>query len=400
MKLSINSFLILCSAFLYTACVNPAVNVAERTEDDLYKLTIRPPDMDTLQDLYLSEIADSVYYVALSDEPMLGSIYNFEKTNNSIVLKDQDGPLRLYDLDGNFKRSIGDIGRGPGEYLYPTWTVNKKTDTVYLSGSSIPQSISLYSLSDDSDGKMIGRIKNDITKKITNRAGSYYSLGNNILARGTVSSNTPLELALFNPQKNIIIDSLPNYHNAGNRQFTSVPYSVGNYKDELYYNSPYSDTLYRVTDKKITPFIVFDFGKYKLPIKITTSDIPPLEVFPIINSSIMLHNILRTSNALYLKFGYGEDLRFTCVLNLDDGTVRYCKPYFINDLDNGPKGGFSEWQIIDVAPLKAREDGGKNLKWSSSKTTPKLKDADVFQRLVDKSTEESNHIIQFFKFKD
>ena len=420
MKLNLNSFVILCSAFFCSACDNSTVKT--NTEDDLYKSTIRLPDMDTLQNIYLSEIADSVYYVALSEKPFITHISQIETTDNSIVLKDRNGSLKLYDADGNFKREIGGVGRGAGEYNHPLWTVNKQTDSLYLNARFVRRDIvSVYSLSDDSDGKMVGGIRNPTLQKITEtEPTAFYSFANNILVRSCIFPHNDLELAIYNLQTNTIIDSLPNYHNGGNMMLTGYCHSISHYKDELYYMNIYSDTLYKVTEKEITPFAIFDFGKYKFPLKITKfKNIKDFEELGRIEeNSIRLKSILRVSNTLYVKFQNAQNL-FISALNLDDNTVRYCKPYFINDLDNGPD--FVDWgermalvdvsiegnkQIIDISKLKlAADDGGNDNRFSvrffpNNKMAKKMKNIDEFQRLFDKSTEESNPIIQFLNFKD
>ena len=63
-------------------------------------------------------------------------------------------------------------------------------------------------------------------------------------------------------------------------------------------------------------------------------------------------------------------------------------------------------QIIDISKLKlAADDGGNDNRFSvrffpNNKMAKKMKNIDEFQRLFDKSTEESNPIIQFLNFKD
>jgi len=103
------------------------------------------------------------------------------------------------------------------------------------------------------------------------------------------------------------------------------------------------------------------------------------------------------------------NIKFIYALNLNDFTVRYCKGHFINDLDNGPDYSMSSDissnpnQIIDVSTLKLTPDEEalevKERLFPDNKMPKKLKNIDEFQRLWDQSTEESNPIIQIFKFK-
>lgn len=115
MKTKLNSLSILCAIFICSACGNSAVNTktVQIASDSVPTITIRLPDIDSLQNLYLSEIVDSVYYVALSEKPFLATDNLRVETTDSVMIVGPAGAsygderVRLYDLKGNFKRQIG-----------------------------------------------------------------------------------------------------------------------------------------------------------------------------------------------------------------------------------------------------------------------------------------------------
>lgn len=405
---------ILCIAFLFCAC-------GRVSEDVLYKVTIERPAESDLEDIYLSEIADSVCYTAFSYEIPLklsqSLRYSTIVTDSAIVLHIYGEALKLYDFDGGFNRLIGNVGKGPGEYIDESLVINKDATKVYLHPHAVrPNSLSIYDLS-GSNPHMIEEFSNDTVFYFQTSLIS--TVGDNILVYYSTidfkGAPPRAELILYNPEANSIVDSLIDYHNLNNNKSYSIGIkgvdteSYSKYKDELYYMNAYSDTLYRVTENEISPFVVFDFGSSKFPVNILKSlssgDIG--EFVKTLDKSIILTGLFRTSDMLYTRFRYGEydDIKyFTYALDLNDLTGRYCKGEFINDLDNGPNYHYNNGHpmIIDVASLKLDPEDDSEHSWvfPDNKMAKKMQDTDKFKRLYDKSTVDSNPIIQYVKLKE
>ena len=424
---------LLCISLLFYACnsnTTKSATAKKKANDGLYRISIALPDMDTLQDIYLSEVADSVFYTALSDGTPLPNGLRAEITDSGILvssIRQGSENLELYDFNGDLKKDIGARGRGVGEYLDPAWGVNRNTNEAYVS-SRASYAIQTYDLLGSSP-KMIKKVKNN--RLFQNPLANIMGVGKNILtiysSRYRYNKNQ-IELMLYNPRTNTIVDSLINYNTlpehskrTGMVMHRSPSPMYVEYKNEIYYMNVYSDTLYRITEKEIMPFAIFEFGKYKYhaenPIAVEKFQEAKMPVI----KSIFLSSILRTSNGLYAQFRYKEN-RFLYALNLDNLAERYCKPYFINDLDNGPDYNIhkegqpnidqSPHQMIDVATFKLRIDDAekdsrrqnasfpKERLFTNNKMAKKLKNIANFQQLWDKSTEESNPIVQIFNFKE
>ena len=82
----------------------------------------------------LSEIADDISYIILDDSVPIGFINsNIRCISNSIFFSVLDVGILEYNRKGEFKKKIGSIGRGPGEYTsYVDFTVDEKSGTVYI----------------------------------------------------------------------------------------------------------------------------------------------------------------------------------------------------------------------------------------------------------------------------
>ena len=82
----------------------------------------------------MSEIADDISYIILDDSVPIGFINsNIRCISNSIFFSVLDVGILEYNRKGEFKKKIGSIGRGPGEYTsYVDFTVDEKSGTVYI----------------------------------------------------------------------------------------------------------------------------------------------------------------------------------------------------------------------------------------------------------------------------
>ncbi len=77
-------------------------------------------DLSGDQPVFLSEIADNVFLVKpeTGDSSLLKKIRQIELFENHILIKDTRPELFVFDKEGNFVRTIGKGGQGPGEYSY------------------------------------------------------------------------------------------------------------------------------------------------------------------------------------------------------------------------------------------------------------------------------------------
>lgn len=81
--------------------------------------------------ILLSEIAEDITFIPLetTDECLIGSIHSVHLSNDYLVIIDSDhSQILLFNKTGKFIRKIGNKGQGPGEYLWPDFSVLVKDE--------------------------------------------------------------------------------------------------------------------------------------------------------------------------------------------------------------------------------------------------------------------------------
>lgn len=68
-------------------------------------------------EISLSEIADEISYIPLDNKYQLGNISTIIFTNTAIYLNSKDIGILTFNRKGKYINKIGNIGRGPGEYI-------------------------------------------------------------------------------------------------------------------------------------------------------------------------------------------------------------------------------------------------------------------------------------------
>jgi hypothetical protein len=91
----------------------PVIDIVEGVEEAGTKLS-------------LSEIAEDMVFIPLetTEKCLIGRIRSIHFSNDYLVIIDAEpNQILLFDKAGKFIRTIGSRGQGPGEYLYPFWSV-------------------------------------------------------------------------------------------------------------------------------------------------------------------------------------------------------------------------------------------------------------------------------------
>ncbi|MDX9946672.1 MAG: 6-bladed beta-propeller [Bacteroidales bacterium] len=106
---------------LFFSCRNEKIFTPEGSElISSYPLTINVNEgLKNQATLRLSEVADSIRYVILSEERDVAVNFVFEValTDSAIIAAVSQCPFLVFDLNGKFLDTIGRFGRGPHEYM-------------------------------------------------------------------------------------------------------------------------------------------------------------------------------------------------------------------------------------------------------------------------------------------
>lgn len=237
-------FILLILLFLNGCISKPSEKIEKEGIDSVIHLAIEASQMRTVK---LSEVADSVIYMPLETRDVL--------MNNNINLRFSSryiyqGSL-VFDWQGQYVRTIGKRGEGPGEELYLDKIVDKQN--AYYSRAD---KLIAYDLQGDYVG--VERNIRELHAFDLANAGS-----NLVLCQ-------PDTLLFMTPDFNIIeerrvVDPWPEKTTimSGNRV---LRYFTENKDSVLFYNY-FNDTIFRVKETTLEPRWIVELGNKKVPLE-------------------------------------------------------------------------------------------------------------------------------------
>ena len=280
------------------------------------------------KEILLSDIAEDIHYVALSNEMLIGDIVSVELSDSLIFLSPASETLYVFDRDGKLKSRIGKRGKGPGEYNYSNnFTIDKNKRTIYIL-NTISKNILKYSF----EGKFLG----ELSLQNLNTFFNEIILSNNylFLFEGINGGYGKYDWVKIDTNGDIIskklnyIKEFPSYHQCcGNKQVA--------YNNTLYYWNQINDTIFEISNEKHSPAFMFAQGDFRFP-KQKVGEFPMRYFFPRV--------IFITKKYVLLGYGY-QYQSFTAlyekskkqlyVINKTDNMELWRGPGIVNDFDSG-----------------------------------------------------------------
>ena len=214
-------------------------------------------EANKIQDIIkVSAIFDSIKYVPLetTDSSLFKDIDKLciDSCGNIFIL-DIEGTNAVYMFgkEGQFKRQIGNLGRGPGEYNEIS-DLNLYQDTILEIYDSGQDKIIQY----DTTGKMIHEIYN-----IEAGSAQFFHIGDTLgFYRPNGKNAFNLTILVKDKKYSYLKQDYLELRSKGNYFHTDGK--------QVYCTDNYNDTLYIIKDAKVYPFLYIDFQKNKLPEKI------------------------------------------------------------------------------------------------------------------------------------
>jgi hypothetical protein len=280
----------------------------------------------SIVEISISEIAGELEYIRLetSERCIVGNnpkvfatqIHIIVIANNTIMLFDR--------TTGNYIRSIGQEGQGPGEYNSVSWLLpirydenrvmaigNQKIieygfDGAFLREVSVLQGINYSVLLDEKHFvSYFPNYTGDIETKV-----AVYTLDGN-------------ETATY-----------PNYQKAprdGDSFSMWMPAAWFFRKEgELYFTELFNDTVYAITPTEISPCMVLGLGQY----------LPPYEqqnlssFYPRANDFFMLRTVFESSRFIFYTYRYKEESYVAIYDRMHSNTSTTFNNGFLNNIDN------------------------------------------------------------------
>jgi hypothetical protein len=309
---------------------------SKKVHDGLIVFNLKNYNINT-ESIHLSKLGiESIQYISLQTDTniIISNIFNIKFSDSSFFILDLKGRIFQFDNYGHFINQIGTIGKGPGEYIYPSdFDIDKSNKQVFV----IPMvrekpTIIIYSF----EGEFLKTIRcPDFTKKICysndqilcwsdNWVGKVKNINNMFLVNieGETTKCFP-DKYKYNNFK---------YPNGFIREFFSY-----NFNKSVYIKELYSDTIFVLHDKKLEPKIIIDHGGKTISASVR-GGINNHDDFIEVNKNYSKEiNLFQFGNYIYSEFIINDIMYgFIGSFLRKDNFYFDVNTGIINDIDGGP----------------------------------------------------------------
>ncbi len=291
------------------------------------------------EEIKLSDIGDNIEYIPLSNKIRIGQLAVFKMTSNAIYIvsagtgADNSSVLIKYDEQGKNPLQIGQVGRGPREYVSARiFTVDEKKGKIYIKGRN--RTILVF----ESNGEYFRQFKYpDELENIMYME----TIGNDYLFFGQNSLGAGMEYNW------IIADSMGNVVSYKKNSVVPFETSIGawggifKYNEQINYFVEYNDTIFRIDpDFSNAVFGTFIQGEHRRPKKD-----PPFSLdLPILLTEYYSpRSFIETKNFLIHEYNFEKKFGYVFIRKTDNKTfVSFYQPDkdganggIVNNIDGG-----------------------------------------------------------------
>lgn len=321
--------LIFCFIFLYSC-----LSQEQKVFDAKKVICIDPDNIEREYMEHASKIIKKVSYIPLetSDKCLIGDIEKLIYSQGYFYIFDNMSN-RIYQFDdsGRFIRQIGNVGKGPGEYIRITSFTHNKVNNGISIYCERKQSILEY----DSLGFFIKEIKIGLV------AYDFISFENHYVFYTGRFPNKSLFPDIFPEQYRLVV--MNNDSVKGTFLKSTYSEALMNYPISLYSNNFYSyddsislveatNVVYRLDDL-VKPIYAIDFGKYNEQIDY----VKPMSNNEIKRISKMklcgLRSFYEIKDLLYIEYSSYNGYIYGCLYLKNDQKVINLGPIWVNDID-------------------------------------------------------------------
>lgn len=230
----------------FTACNNSQV------EKGVLSIDVNKQITKSLDD-YISHI--EIIPLETTDEALLQNYWKVIEHNDKIFILDRSSGLYVFDNNGKYLSKIGNLGNGPGEYIYiADFQINPFTENIEILEPL--GKVKVYSI----DGEYLYHYGERYQEV------SYFYIIDEDLVLFSHNSFSPA-LNLYSRKANSVITSFFTL----DRDFlifrplmTDAHYYVFN--NELYIHYGYMNEIYRFDNNELIPVLQLDFGEHNFRI--------------------------------------------------------------------------------------------------------------------------------------
>ena len=214
------------------------------------------PEFFTEKEIFLSEITESISYIPLDNRIQVSTLYDVKIDEKYLYCAAPQG-IFLYSRTGNYIRSIGKKGRGPGEYVHGNHiTVNEDNHDIIVLDI---KRLLIYSLT--------GKLKRTISlDSLGVRFGDVeYNMGRIYLAKSFVLTTEQQWVSLDTLGRVLTTKMNPLEPFNTTRGFKTRMYK---FNKKIHYWNHYNDTIYEIGPAEIKSKYLFADCSFRIPKKI------------------------------------------------------------------------------------------------------------------------------------
>ncbi|NLD22230.1 MAG: 6-bladed beta-propeller [Bacteroidales bacterium] len=193
----------------------------------------------------------TLFFPETTDKSIIGAVSKVIKTNDRVYVLDnqKSNALFVFDHSGKFLHTVGDVGKGPGEFVEPTdFEINEAEGQVYIY-DQFRSVVNKYDLG----GRYLGNFK------LPFRNTGMVKLGNDFVFQNLLGND---HIKVINKSALTITDTLGNVTKVGlpMLRYNYISDRVVRMNDSTAHHMiPYNDTIYHITPKGIYARYVFLF---------------------------------------------------------------------------------------------------------------------------------------------
>jgi hypothetical protein len=227
----------------------------------------------------LSELVEKIEYVPLEYKPecALSRIQRLIATEKFFFIFDNRG-ISQFDRSGIYIRSIGKVGRGPGEYPgLRDFDVDESSQRIFILANYV-RLIFIY----DFQGKYIQSIRlND-----DERDAIDISRDGLIVTQTGAITKSLLSTEILNQQGKSLIKFYSRCYVSDNKiKIAKTPNIVYHYNNDIFFKEGTNDTVYKIYLGDVRPSYTYNLGKFKPPLNYPYEDkVKYIEIFKICES--------------------------------------------------------------------------------------------------------------------